>query len=505
VLIIAAAVAVAGCQRRAADAADGLPTLRRGLGAEPETLDPRLAEDNASLAIALELHEGLTRMAPDGAVVPGAAERWTVGADGLDYTFNLRPGLLWSDGTALEAGHFAAGLRALRDPATIAPYSGLYDALQAVEVRGPRELRIVLSRPLPYLPALLALPAAAPQAAGTAPADARPTSGPFRLRAREPGEALLLERNPRYWDAAGVRLGTVHYSTVTDLSTETNLYRTGELDVTSEVPNAQLDELRRTLPGQLRIAPFLAVYAYAVNAQRLPDRDARLALAMSVDRERLTRLVTGAGETPAYGWVPPGIPGHTPARFTWAADAGVSRLEAARSHWQAARSRGAAPPTLTLCSDSSANHHRTAIALADFWKTALGVETRIIEMEWSVYLATREAPGECDLVRFGWSGDFVDAEAFLGMFESGHAQNTLRYSSAAYDAALAASRGAAGAAERAAWLSRAESTLLDDAVVIPLFFRVSKRLIKPYVRGVRDNPLGMLASRDLRIEPPREK
>jgi oligopeptide transport system substrate-binding protein len=503
VLVLVGAAVVFGCQRPPAEsAADAeVPsTLRRGLGAEPETVDPKMAEDNASLAIGFDLHEGLTRMAPDGSVVPGAAERWTVSPDGLEYLFHLRRSLLWSDGSALEARHFAAGLTSLKDPATTAPYAALFDALQDARAQGPHELRVVLKRPVPYLPSLLALPAAAPLAGSDAPADAQPVSGPFRLRSRKPGESLLLERNPHYWDAASVKIDAVRYSTVSDLGTEVNLYRTGELDLTSEVPNAQLDELRRTLPGELRIAPFLAVYAYAVNLQRLPDRDARRALVMSVDRERLTRLVTGAGETPAYGWVPPGIPGYGPARVAWAAEPREAQLDSARSLWQAARVRGAAPATLTLCSDSSANHHRTAIALADFWKSALGVETRIVEMEWSVYLATRETPGECDLVRFGWSGDFVDAEAFLGMFQTGHAQNTLRYSNAAYDAALGASRGAHGAPERAALLAQAESILLDDAPVVPLFFRVTKRLVKPHVQGVQDNSLGVLASRDLRLE-----
>ena len=290
------------------------------------------------------------------------------------------------------------------------------------------------------------------------------------------------------------------YLTVQELGTELNLYRTGELDITSEVPNTHVVSLRTELPGELRTTPYLGVYAYAVNMTRLRDREARTALAMAVDRERITRQVTGAGELPAYGWIPAGIPGYAPARFAWQ---GLSYEEAAKAAlrlWAAARSRGEAPDAVTLCTDASANHRRTAVALADLWRTALGVETRIVELEWGVYLETRRSPGECDLLRLGWSADFVDPEAFADVFESSNPQNTLGYRSEPYDRLLSQSRAAATPAQRMALLADAEARLLEDVPVVPVFFRVSKRLVKPGVSGVQANPLGQLSSRDLSLQ-----
>ena len=171
----------------------------------------------------------------------------------------------------------------------------------------------------------------------------------------------------------------------------------------------------------------------------------------------------------------------------------------ARELWQAASAGGKAPTKIKLCTDASANHHRTAVALADLWRTALGVETEIVELEWNVYLDTRHNPGDCDLVRLGWSADFVDPEAFADVFESGNPQNTLGYRSAAYDGLLAKSRAETDSAKRMALLARAEQQLLSDVPVIPVFFRVSKRLVKPYVEGYKANPLGHVASRDLRL------
>lgn len=476
--------------------------LRRGLGAEPGTLDPQHASDNAALAVVADLYEGLTSEDGDGSIVPGSAESWTVEQGGVEYLFRLRRGLRWSNGDPLTADHFAAGLRYALDAANGAPNAGLLADVAQIEVVGPDVLRLRLRRPVSYLPAVLALPVAAPRHPRAQALEPRPGNGAYRIVRRLPGERIELERNPYYWNVAAVAIDRIVHLGVTDLATEVNLYRTGELDLTSEVPNAQLAALREALPGELQLAPYLSVYAYAVNLARLPDRDARIALAMAIDRERLTRQVTGAGERPALGWVPDGIAGYTPARFEWGRLDGPAAVAEARRRWQDAWHAQPAPATIRLCTDASANHRRTAVAVADFWRTALGIETEIIELEWNVYLDTLAHPGDCDLVRLGWSADFVDPEAFARVFESAHPQNTLGYSSAAYDRWLGASRAEGDAARRMEQLAAAEAQLLADAPVIPLFFRVSKRLVKPYVQGVADNPLGHVASRHLRLVEP---
>jgi len=343
------------------------------------------------------------------------------------------------------------------------------------------------------------LPVAAPRHRGPDGQSSVPTNGPYRLVKRRHGDHIELERNPHYHAARTVSIDRIVYRPVTDLATELNLYRSGDLDLTSEVPNTQIESLRREHPAELRLAPYLSTYAYAVNLARLPDAGTRKALAMAVDRDRITRQITGAGERPAFGWVPDGIPEYAPARFEWQDLPYPETATRARELWQTARAAGKAPTKIKLCTDASANHHRTAVALADLWRTALGVETEIVELEWNVYLGTRHNPGDCDLVRLGWSADFVDPEAFVDVFESGSPQNSLGYSSAAYDGLLAKSRAEADGAKRMALLARAEQQLLSDVPVIPVFFRASKRLVKPYVAGYQANPLGHLETRDLRL------
>ena len=505
-LLLAAACWLTGCGGPAPEVGGHAPpardSLRRGLGAEPGSLDPQLASDNAALAVVADLYEGLTAEDSDGSIVPGSAESWTVGEGGLEYVFRLRRGLRWSNGDALTADHFAAGLRRALDAATAAPNAGMLADVVGIEVPAADVLRLRLRRPVSYLPAVLALPIAAPRHPRAQVLEPSPGNGAYRLVRRLPGEYIELERNPHYWNVAAVAIGRVVHVALADLATEVNLYRTGELDLTSEVPNSQLGALRDALPGELRIAPYLSAYTYAVNMARLPNRDARLALAMAIDRERLTRQVTGAGERPALGWVPDGIAGYTPARYEWGRLDHPAAVAEARRLWSAARHAGNAPARIRLCTDASANHRRTAVAVADFWRTALGIETEIVELEWNVYLDTRAHPGDCDLVRLGWSADFVDPEAFAMVFESTHPQNTLGYASNRYDGLLAASRTETDAARRMTQLASAEAQLLADAPVIPLFFRVSKRLVKPYVQGVAANPLGHVASRHLRLLQP---
>lgn len=500
-----ALVLASGCQRAPdpAPAAGVEPgsVLRRGLGAEPETLAPQLASDNASLAVIADLHEGLVAEDAGGRLAPGAAESWSIEDGGRTYVFRLRPDLRWSNGRPLTAAHFAEALSTIRAPASVAPMGDLFEPVTSAAALDPRTLRLTLSRPLPHLPALLALPAAAPWYPDAADPAEAPSSGPYRLVRWTPGERIELVRNLHYRDAGTVRIDRVVYLPVTDLATELRLFRTGELDLTSEVPNSQLDWIRTNLPDQLRVLPFLGTYAYAVNVRRLRDPGARQALSMTVDRERITTQVTGAGEAPALGWVPPGLPGYAPAVPAWAGWTTERRLEHARKLWADAGTRGAAPRELLLCTDASANHRRTAVALADLWREALGVHVRIEEFEWGVYLAMRRNPGRCDLVRLGWSADFVDVEAFAQVFETGHPQNTLGYSSRRYDEALARARRAGTEALRLAGHSEAEAVLLDEVPVIPVFFRVTKRLVSPRVSGVEPNPLGHLPTRHLALEP----
>ena len=287
--------------------------LTRALGGEPATLDPRLAEDNAALALLQDLYEGLTAEAADGNIIPGAAQSWSVSEDGRTWTFRLRENLRWSDGTPLTAAQFVAGLDAARVEGSQAPYSALLHEVTYTRATDSRTVVLEVTRAVPYLPAVLALPVAAPQHLATSAGASIIGNGPYRLLRRRPGEKIELERNPHYHSAGAVAIERVTYLTLEDLNTELNLYRSGELDVTSEVPNTQVSWLQQNLPGELHIAPYLSTYGFAFNLARMRDRDARVALSMAVDRGQITRQVTGAGMLIASAPSPVGAQTDKPA------------------------------------------------------------------------------------------------------------------------------------------------------------------------------------------------
>ena len=448
-VLAATIVLAAACSPREESAPDRPvepAVLRRGLGAEPDTLDPQHAEDNAALAVLGDLYEGLARSQSDGTAEFGAAESWDISSDGRTYVFKLRRDLRWSNGDALTAAHFAATLEMLTAPGSTAPQAGLYAAIEGVFAEDDRTLRVQLARPMPHLIELLALAAAAPRhptAAPSAQAPAPPPgNGAFRLRERIVGEQISLERNPNYWDAARVALDAVVYRTITDLGTELNLYRTGELDVTSEVPNAHSAGCAPSVPPNCTSRRTWARTRMRSTSRAclIETRDARSPWRWIVNESR-GRSRARASDRHTGGFRMESR--HTRRRASRGRRFRTRRPCARRATaWDRASERGAAPKHLALCTDASANHHRTAVALADLWHSALGVDIEILEMEWKVYLdrAARPATATC----CGSAGQRTSSipAAFAGVFESGHPQNTLGYRSPRYDSLLERSRTA---------------------------------------------------------------
>lgn len=477
--------------------------LRRGNGGEPGTLDPQRAEDVPALTILTDLYEGLTTETARGELTGGAAREWVVSADGRTIVFHLRSKLRWSNGDALTAPHFAAGLRRAIDPRTAAPNAQMLSAIRRIEAPAADRLELQLSRPDPALPAILALPIAAPRhPSATDDAARTPVNGAYRMQDWQPHQSISLDRNEHYRNAASVVVARITYLPVEDLGTELRMYRSNLLDITSEIPNAQVGWVRENLAQEFHSTPLLATYSYAVNFARLPAdtaRRLRTALSLAVDREMLVARVTGAGEKAAFGWVPDGFPGYRPARYSWAAQDATARVAYARSELAQAKQ---VPDHLKLCTDSSENHRRTAVAIAAMWREALGIELQIQELEWKAFLAARAAPGDCDLMRLGWSADYLDPGGYLEIFASQHPQNTLHYSSPRFDELMQQARLAVDTSVRMRTLQLAESQLLADGAVIPLFFRVSKRLAKPNVQGEFSHPLGRAPSQYISLLPP---
>jgi ABC-type oligopeptide transport system substrate-binding subunit len=514
--------AFAGCSReRAAD----VPELRRGNGSEPDSIDPQLARMEAAMIILRDCYEGLVSMAPDGGAIPGAAESWSVSDDGRTYTFILRADARWSNGDRVVAEDFAFAFRRLVDPATASQYALMLEpvanapdivagrkppAALGVSATNERRLVVQLAEPSAYFIAILSHPSTFPVHRPTLRAHpgefARPgvavTNGAFVPVEWEIGSHIRAVRNPHYWNDGANQLDAVRYLHVADPVTELTRFRAGDLDITYTVPPGEVERLERELPGQLHIAPHVGVYYYGLALDLPPFRDApqlRQALAMAIDRVVLTQQVLGDGERPAYGWVPEGVAGHAPQRFSWSGLDDAARIALAQRLYAEAGYSKIRPLRVELRSSKSPIHDRIALAVAAMWKEHLGAEVSLRSEDFRVLKAAIDAR-EAALFRASWIGDYNDAYSFLQVLKGGFGINLPRYSSRQYDGLLAAASKTAGA-ERAALLAAAERQLLEDTPVIPLYFYVSKHLVAPRVSGWYGNVMNVTYSKDLALTP----
>lgn len=498
--------------------------LRKGNGTEPETLDPHRAEGVTASNVLRDLFEGLVTESADGSLIPGAAQSWTVSPDGLVYTFTLRPDGRWSNGDPVTADDFVYGLRRSADPATLSAYSAiLYPIANAeavvagrlppaqlgVRALDARRLEIRLQAPTPYLLGLLThsstYPVHRPSVERYGEGFPRPgrlvSNGPFALAEWVVQSHIRLKRNEHYWDNAHTTLNEVWYYPVDNPESELNRYRAGELDMTETVPNRQIPWLRERLPGELHIAPYLGSYSFGFNTRQPPFRDQpglRRALAMALDRDILTGRISAAGELPAYSWVPP-IPGYPLVQPPWARWTQAQRNAEARRLYAAAGYSARNPLKVQLLYNTDTNHRRLTVAMAAMWREVLGVETELVNQEWQVFIATRRERLETQVFRYGWIGDYNDPYTFAEILQSSHGLNDMGYVNPRYDALLARAAREADPAVRMATLAEAEAVMLEDMPMLPLYFYVSKQMVKPWVAGFATNIMDHHHSRFLRI------
>ena len=501
--------------------------LVRGGGPDPDSLDPQKARGFEAQSVLRDLCEGLTTLDKDARVAPGVARSWSVSADGRTYTFKLRPEARWSNGDAVVAADFVAALERLVDPATGSGYAEYVDVIAnapdivagrkaarelAVAAPDAATLIITLSSPAPYLPTLLSHPSTCPVHRPTLAAHpdgyARPglmlSNGAFVLSEWVQGSHILAVRNARYWNDAATRLDGVKYLLIPDENAELARYRGGELQVTFVVPRGQFDWIRANLAGELHIGPQMSTYYYGFNLRRAPFKDnpkLRRALSLVIDREKLTQLVLRVGERPAYGWVPPGIDDYTPQAFDYQKTPMPERLREAQRLYAESGYSKQQPLSFELRYNAGEVHTKVALAIASMWQEALGVQVKLTQVEFKSLLQDIDR-GDVEMFRSSWVGDYNDAYTFAQYLKSDFGVNLPHYANPAYDALLAQAATELDPAKRRALLEQAESLMLADHPLLPIYFYVSKHLVKPQVQGWYDNVMNVVYSKDLALRAP---
>lgn len=526
-VLAVATIVLHGCGKGSDTAApeSGTPVLNRGLSTEPESLDPQKSRTTQAGDVLRDISEGLVTYDAAGELVPGTAESWEIAGDGLTYTFRIRDNARWSNGDPVTAADFVFGLQRLVDPATAAFYAAeLGNVVNAAAivagemepgelgVTAPDERTVVISlvRPTPYLLSLLTHPSTFPVHRGAVElhgdAFARPgnllSNGAYVLADWEPGSLIELSRNPFYWNDAETSIDAVRYHVVTQELAEYNRYRAGELHITSTVPPENFDQIRAEYGDQLHIAPTLGVYYYGFNLEKPPFRDnpeLRQALSMAVDRKVLVDAVMGRGEAPAYSWVPPGVENYDPVQLPYASLSQQERNTLAKSLYRQAGYGEDNPLRFELRYNTSDTHQKIALALQAMWREVLGAEAKTVNVEFQVLLDQMREREITEVFRSSWWGDYNDANTFLAIMHSDSAANTPGYANPEYDDLLESAGEQLDLDRRRLYLEEAERVLLADHAVIPLYFYVSKHLVKPEVRGWQDNTLNYHYSQHLSL------
>lgn len=512
VLLLLAALIFAGCERRETRVEQGNreQVLHLGNGSEPQDLDPQIVTGVTEHHLIMSLIEGLVIEDPvDLHPIPGVAERWEISPDGLVYTFFLRKNAKWSNGEAVTARDFWESYKRILTPSLASQYAYMHHVVKNAQAYNEGKLtdftqvgyrvvddftfQITLESATPYLLSLMNhtswWPVHVPTIARHGPVYQRGNrwtrvgnfvgNGPFQLDKWRYNYSVEVKKSPTYWDAANVRLSRIHFHAIESQETEERAFRAGLLHVTQPPPASKIDTYKERWPDRLKISPYLAVYFYRINVTKPPLNDVRVrrALTMAVDRESLVQNVTRGGQFPANNMTPPGTAGyHARARIP------TDIAQAQRLLAEAGFPGGKGLPPIELLYNTSENHRVIAEAIQQMWKKNLGVDARLVNQEWKVYLDSQKTLNY-QVCRAGWTGDYPDPNTFLDMWLTDGGQNETGWSSKEYDRLIKEAGRTIDQAKRYELFQRAEEILMAEVPIIPLYFYTRVALMHPALQG----------------------
>ena len=503
-------------------------------GSNPETLDPALnsAIDGANTIITI--FEPLLLINENNEVIGGQAESWETSEDGLTWTFTMRDGLKWSDGTDLNAKDFEYSFKRMVDPNTAAPYAetclGMIDGFEeaagfpdkdgnptaepnpdALNVKASddgKTLTIVLSYPCSYFDKMAAFATMSPvqQATVEANGDAWCTSpdtfvsnGPYMITDWTPSERIVLTKNPNYvggWDSSKIVSDTITLLLLEDSSAAFAAYNSGEAQLIKDVPTDEIPSLTKAEDGgDFYVDTILGTYYVSLNLQRDAFKDAKVrkALSLAIDRDYVANTIMQGTYSAADSIVGPGIVDesgyfHDNGNAPYiSADYEANLAEAKKLLEEAGYPNGEGYPTIEYSTNDAGYHVPLAEYLQQAWGD-LGITLTINKMEWSSFTPARRA-GEYDVARNGWVMDYNDPSNMLDLFCSGNGNNDGKYSNPDFDAAIDASR-VADSAEHFAQLHKAEDILMEDMGCLPIAYYNDYWLQSPTLKGTWHSPYG---------------
>jgi len=500
--------------------------LNKGNGGEPQTLDPGHTSIDVEEFLVKDLQEGLTVYDAAGKIVPGAAESWSVSADGLTYTFKIRANAKWSNGDPVTAADFVYSFGRIEDPKEAAGYANiLYPIKNAEAINGgkadlstlgakaidDKTLALTLERPTPYILQLLAHQTALPVNKAAIEKFGKDwvkpgnmvSNGAYMLTENVANDHITMVKNPNYWDTANVKIDKVIDYPIEDQAASQQRYLAGELDMVFNFQASQREFLKGKIGDQVHVWPSVANYYYVFDMRQPPFDDARVrqALSMAIDRDFLSEKIFSGANLPLYSYVPPGIENYAPAVPDFASMSQLDREDKAKELLKAAGyGEGGKPLKIEIRYNTNDNHKKAALAVADNWK-AVGAEVTLFNSDVKTHYAYLQSGGAFNAARAAWVADYADPENFLAMnVSSNKTFNYAHYSNPDYDALMKKSYEERDPAARAKILEQAEALLARDQPAATVMTNAALWLISPKVKGFVDNSVNQHLTRFLSVQ-----
>lgn len=496
---------------------------------EPDGIDPNVTSNSFASPFLSNCFEGLVTYNENSELVPGLAEKWDISEDGKIYTFHLRKDLKWSDGSPLTSKDFLYSIQRVLKPETAAQYLSMvtdyienaqevYDGKKPVEelgVEAPDDNTLVirLIDPAPFFIDILSMNVFAPVQAATVEAnddkwtlspETYVVNGPFKITAMNMGESVVLEKNPNYYNADAVSLEKITFRYIKDQATALSAFQSGEIDGFREVPSADLANLKAESDDLYTLPQYATTY-YLINNSKAPYDDARVrkAINLAIDRQALIDSVLQGSAQPAFSLVSLGYSAegvkYEEGRSDYGISANANAEEAKKLMAEAGYPDGKGFPTVQLSYYTNPQVKQLVEAMAQMLKTNLGVEVEISTEEWKVYYDNVQA-GKYEIAAMGWGADYLHPMTFLPLFVGGDPLNNSGYANAEYDKAVAEAKVETDAKKAIELMRKAEDILMQDYPFLPLYYRSTNLMMKPYVRNWYLTPTGNLYFKSAVIE-----
>lgn len=502
-------------------AATGDKELYVQIGPDPETIDPALSSAVDGGNMLLHSHECLLTVGEDGSLQPGQAETWETSEDGLTWTFHLREGLKWSDGTDLNANDFVYSWQRVCDPQVAAPYAetvlsmvkgyekAVEGDLEALAVTAPDDNTLVveLSGPCTFFGSLAAFPTLSPvqkatiEANGDAWATAPETyisNGAFYMTEWVPGSHITFSKNPNYWDKDSIKLDRLKFALIEDPNAAYSAYQTGEVKMIKYVPTEEIPSLKDN--EEFHIDTDIATYYISLNLtqKQFQDKKVRQALSLAIDREYVAETLMQGTYSAAGNFMGPGWKDTDGSEFIGNANGGKPYIDTAdyegnlekakKLMEEAGYPNGEGFPNISYMTNDAGYNKVVAEYLQQAW-SELGINLQVDIVEWASFTPMRRAQ-EYDVARNAWVGDYDDPSNMLDLLYSTNGNNDGKYNSPEYDAAMDLSRSTIDPKERSEALHKAEDILMEDMGCIPLAFSNDFWLQSPDITGSWHSPYG---------------